>query len=57
MKLVYFGNKLIKHGKSKSVMETLEPLFGEFCEVKSYSDVKNQYLRLLDMIYGFLQVD
>jgi len=53
VKLVYFGNKLSKHGGSKSVMETLEPLFEEFCQVRSYSGVKNQYLRLLDMIYGF----
>jgi len=54
MKLVYFGNKLSVHGRSKSVLETLEPLLGEFCEIKTYSNVRNQYFRLLDMIYHFL---
>lgn len=53
MKLAYFGNKLSKHARSKSVMETLEPLFMEFCTVKSYSDVRSQPLRLLHMVYGF----
>lgn len=53
MKLVYFGNKLSKHGRSKSGLETLEPLFGEFCQVESYSDKNNQYHRLIDMFYHF----
>jgi len=55
MKLVYFGNKLSNHGRSKSVLETLEPLLGEFCEVKTYSNVRNQYLRFLDMLYHFFK--
>jgi glycosyltransferase involved in cell wall biosynthesis len=53
MKLTYFGNKLSKHGRSKSVLETLEPLLREFCEVRTYSSKSNQYLRLLDMLYHF----
>lgn len=53
MRLVYFGNKLSIHGRSKSVLETLEPLLGEFCEVNSYSSISNQYFRLLDMLYHF----
>ena len=53
MKLVYFGNKLSKHGKSKSGLETLHPLFSQFCSVSSYSDKKNQYFRLLDMVFHF----
>jgi len=55
MKLVYFGNKLSLHGRSKSVLETLEPLIADFCEVKTFSSVRNQYLRLLDMIYHFFK--
>jgi acetyltransferase-like isoleucine patch superfamily enzyme len=32
--IVYFENKFSKHRKSKSVLETLEPLFEEFCGKK-----------------------
>ena len=53
MRLVYFGNKLAIHGRSKSVLETLVPLLNEFCEVKSYSNKRNQYFRLFDMIWHF----
>ncbi len=53
MKFIYFGNKLGKHGRSKSVMETLEPLLEEFCEVKTFSSVNNKFLRFVDMLYGF----
>ncbi len=55
MKLVYFGNKLSIHGRSKSVLETLEPLLGEFCDVKCYSNKRNKFFRLSDMLFHFFK--
>ncbi|WP_170069023.1 glycosyltransferase family 4 protein [Cecembia rubra] len=39
----------------KSVLETLEPLLGEFCEVKTASSQKNQGLRFADMVFHFFR--
>lgn len=52
-KIVYFGNKINTYRKSNSAMETLEPLFADFCEVKSYSAIQNKYLRMTEMIFQF----
>ena len=52
--LLYFGNKTSSFKGTKSVLETLEPLFGEFANVRSASKHKNQLLRLLSMIFLFL---
>ena len=54
MKVLYLGNKFYAHKKVKSVMETLEPLFEDFCTIKTASDKKNQIVRFLDMFYYFL---
>lgn len=52
-KIVYFGNKLSIHGKSKSVIETLEPLLNEICSVKTFSNKANKLARLIDMVFRF----
>lgn len=36
-------------------METLEPLLGEFCDMKTASGKENQMLRLTEMIYNFFR--
>lgn len=55
MKVLYLGNKFFTYKKVKSVMETLEPLFREFCTIKTSSDKKNQFLRSVDMLYHFFR--
>ena len=55
VKLLYFGNKTSSYKASKSMLETLEPLFGEFATVHSASHHKNQLLRLLSMITLFFR--
>lgn len=52
--LLYFGNKTSSFNGTKSVMETLEPLFGEFAKVHSASKHRNQILRILSMIFLFV---
>lgn len=52
--LLYFGNKTSSFKGTKSVMETLEPLFKEFANVRSASMHKNQMLRLLSMVFLFV---
>lgn len=52
-KILYIGNKLSKHGKTATSIETL----GEFLEQEGYtlyysSSKKNQLLRLIDMIFS-----
>ena len=54
-KVLYLGNKFFKYKKVKSVLETLEPLLAEFCDIKTASDKKNQFLRFLDMLYHFFK--
>lgn len=43
-----------KHGRSKSVLETLEPFLAELCNIKTFSEKRNRYLRFLNMLLGFL---
>lgn len=52
-KVVYFGNKFSSYRNSKSVMETLEPLFAEFCDIKTYSSRQGKGAKLADMISHF----
>ena len=52
-KILYIGNKLSNHGKTATSIETL----GEFLEQEGYtlyysSSKKNQFLRLLDMVFS-----
>jgi glycosyltransferase involved in cell wall biosynthesis len=54
-KILYLGNKFFRYKKVKSVLETLEPLLGEICEVKSASDKKNKAHRFLDMLFYFFK--
>lgn len=54
-KVLYLGNKFFKYKKVKSVLETLEPLLAEFCDIKTASDKKNQFLRFIDMLYHFFK--
>lgn len=55
LNILYFGNKTSSYKASTSMLETLEPLFGEFAEVHSASKQKNQILRLLSMIMLFFR--
>lgn len=41
--------------KVKSVLETLEPMLGEFCKIKTSSDKRSQAIRFLDMVYHFFR--
>jgi glycosyltransferase involved in cell wall biosynthesis len=53
MKILYIGNKLMKHGLSATSIETLGPLLEkEGYDVSYSSDKKNQFLRLLDMLWA-----
>lgn len=55
MKLLYLGNKTLGFSKVPSVIDTLEPLFAEFCEVKTASNKRNIGLRFFDMLVSFLR--
>jgi hypothetical protein len=52
-KIVYFGNKQELKKNTKTVMETLIPLWSEFCEIKSYSSYSNKALKILDFVFHF----
>lgn len=54
-KVLYLGNKFYHYKKVNSVLETLEPLFSEFCIIKTASDKKNQVFRFLHMAYYFFR--
>lgn len=55
IKVLYLGNKFYSYKKVKSVLETLEPLLAEFCEIKTASDKQNQLHRFIDMLYHFFR--
>jgi glycosyltransferase involved in cell wall biosynthesis len=55
IKILYLGNKFYTYKKVNSVLETLEPLLADFCDIKTASDKKNQTHRFLDMLYNFLR--
>jgi glycosyltransferase involved in cell wall biosynthesis len=55
MKILYLGNKFYTYKKVNSVLETLEPLLAEFCDIKSASGKKNQFFRCLDFLYYFFR--
>ena len=56
MKILYIGNKLMKHGLSATSIETLGPLLeSEGLEVFYSSDKMNQLLRLFDMLWAVLK--
>ena len=54
-KVLYLGNKFYHYKRVNSVLETLEPLFSEFCNIKTASDKKNQVLRFLHMVFYFFR--
>jgi L-malate glycosyltransferase len=50
-KILYIGNKLSKKGSNTTYIETLGPLLeSEGYQITYASDVKNQFLRMLDMM-------
>lgn len=50
--LLYIGNKLSKHGSTTTVIETLGPaLANEGFNIVYASDKKNQFVRLVDMVF------
>ncbi|MCU0448296.1 MAG: glycosyltransferase family 4 protein [Bernardetiaceae bacterium] len=53
MRLLYLGDKLSKHTRTKGVIENLAPLLAEFCEIKTASDKKAPMVRALDFIGHF----
>ena len=56
MKILYFGNKLSKHGYSPTVLENLSRLLqSDQMEVYTSSDKKNKLMRLLDMLVFFFR--
>ncbi|HRE79333.1 MAG TPA: glycosyltransferase family 4 protein [Flavobacterium sp.] len=55
IKLLYIGNKLLKHGFSATSIETLGALLeNENCKVVYASSIKNKLFRLLDMFFKTL---
>lgn len=55
-KLVYVGNRLLKHGLSPTTADTLPSLFRkEGYEVKAVSDKKNKIFRMFDMLRAIIQ--
>lgn len=56
MKILYFGNKLSKHGYTPTTVESLGRLLqSEQLEVHTSSDKKNKLLRFLDMVLFFFR--
>lgn len=53
--ILYFGNKLSKHGFTPTFIELLSPKLAEKYPVVSASDKKNKYIRFLHMIYVFFK--
>ncbi len=53
IKVVHFGDKLQKHRKMKSVIETMEPYFSEIVSIKTYSDEEKPLFRAIDFLVGF----
>ncbi|MEH6514607.1 MAG: glycosyltransferase family 4 protein [Maribacter arcticus] len=53
--VTYFGNKTSGFSGTTATMETLEPLLGEFCQIRSFSHISNKLVRLLHMTYGFFR--
>lgn len=56
MKILYFGNKLSKHGYTPTTVENLGCLLqSEQLEVHTSSDKKNKLVRFLDMVIFFFR--
>ena len=55
MKILYIGTKHFKYKKVKSVIETLEPLFREYVDIKTCSNKKSKIFRFLDMLYFYFR--
>lgn len=53
--ILYFGNKLHLHGKTKTMMEKLEPKLSEWNTVIAVSNKKNTVWRALDFLLTFLK--
>lgn len=54
--ILYLGNKLSKHGKAASVIELLTPKLQAFSEIKSFSEKKNQFARLAEMLWAIISL-
>lgn len=54
-KIVYFGNKQELKKNTKTVMETLIPLWSDFCEIKSFSSFNNKAIKMLDFVFHFFK--
>jgi glycosyltransferase involved in cell wall biosynthesis len=54
-KIAYFGNKQELKKNTKTVMETLIPLWSDFCEIKSFSSHNNKALKMLDFVFHFFK--
>ena len=52
---MYFGNKLSKHSRPLSSLESMEPLLKTIAEVKSCSSIQNPIFRMLDMVFHFFK--
>ena len=54
MKILYIGNKLSAHGLNQTSVETLGELLAEFADIKTISDKKYKFLRILDIVFELL---
>ena len=54
--ILYIGNKLFRHGFNQTTIETLGPLLEQEGFTLTYtSNKKNQYFRILDMLFSVVQ--
>ena len=54
-RLLYFGNKLQKHNKTPTSIDTLTPQLQEFCYVVSVSDKLNIFARFFEMFFTLIR--
>ena len=55
MNILYIGNKLQKHGKTPTSIETLGKKFNEIGQVKYASEYNNLILRFFDMLFRIIK--
>ena len=55
MKILYIGNKLTKHGKTQTTVETLGKQLEEYYDIVTVSDKNNKALRMLDVAWSIVK--
>ncbi|WP_270829824.1 glycosyltransferase family 4 protein [Aeromonas sp. QDB63] len=53
--ILYFGNKLSKHGVNPTTVETLSQKLSDKFHILTFSDKKNKIYRFFDMLFGLIK--